>query len=438
MRHFLLLMRLRLSGGLAGLAFLLTVLAAGMAFAFVNPFPQIKVLIESGQYEKAMALSAQLSDDPELSALSQQFTYALILKHEGRFKEAAILMRGVLDKKPDFTRVRQELAHTLALMGEKKAAIYHFSLLADNAPSKSLRSFYEDFIDRVNIDRPWTLGGYLAIAPSTNISNATDQSLVHVGGIPLAPGTKAESGVGLNYGVNGTYSFDLQDDLSLTFGGSVTGLAYKEKAYNQTQFGGFSQLSWRNDPWIFSGGMAAEYVLMGNEPYRVGYGPVFSVRRSFGPFGVTSANFSFQWLDYHDMDAYDGYQAGMSINHRYALTPSSSIRVGGGFNYVSAEKDFNSYTGYNINAKYAREWSGGILTDIEVEGTLRDYEGDFPLMTKSRLDRRLDIAVGATFRTLAMKGFAPRLEYAYSKNFSNVELYEYDKSTVSLFVTKQF
>ena len=91
----------------------------------------------------------------------------------------------------------------------------------------------------------------------------------------------------------------------------------------------------------------------------------------------------------------------------------------------------------NINAKYAREWSGGILTDIEVEGTLRDYEGDFPLMTEPRLDRRIDIEVGATFRTLAMKGFAPRLEYAYSQNFSNVELYDYNKSTVSLFVTKR-
>ena len=403
-----------------------------------NPFPEIKMLIESGQYDQAMALSAHLTKDPELSALSQQFTYALILKRQGKLKEAAGIMRAILAEKPNLSRVRQELAHTLSLMGEKKAAIYHFSILADNAPSESLRSFYEDFIDRVNLDRPWTLGGYVAIAPSTNISNSTDEDLVHIGGIPLVPGEKAESGVGLNYGVNGTYTFELVDDLSLTFGGSVTGLAYKETAYNQTQFGGFSQLSWRTDPWIFSGGIAAERVLLGNEPYRTGYGPVFSVRRSFGAFGVTSANVSYQWLDYDEVDAFDGYQVGFSLNHRYALTAASSIRFGGGYNYVHAENDINSYDGYNLNAKYAREWSGGILTDIAVSGTLRDYVGDFPLMTEPRLDRRIDIEVGATFRTLAMKGFAPRLEYAYSQNFSNVELYDYNKSTVSLFVTKQF
>ncbi|WP_180898555.1 surface lipoprotein assembly modifier [Martelella soudanensis] len=412
-------------------------LSGGAAVAD-NPFPKIKGLIESGQYDQAMALSAHLTRDPELSALSQKFTYALILKRQGQLKQAAGIMRKILAEKPDLSRVRQELAHTLSLMGEKKAAIYHFSILADNAPSESLRSFYEDFIDRVNLDRPWTLGGYVAIAPSTNISNATDQALVHVGGIPLTPGDKAESGVGLNYGANGTYTFQLVDDLSLTFGGSITGLAYKETVYNQTQFGGFSQLSWRMDPWIFSGGIAAEYVLMGNEPYRVGYGPVFSVRRSFGPWGVTSANVSYQWLDYDQNDAFDGYQAGISLNHRYALTPASSIRFGGGYNHVHAENDINSYNGYNLNAKYAREWSGGILTDIGVSGTLRDYVGDFPLMTEPRFDRRLDVELGATFRTLAMKGFAPRLEYAYSQNFSNVELYDYNKSTVSLFVTKQF
>lgn len=412
--------------------------AGAPAKVAANPFPQIKVLIESGQYQEAMALSAQLSGDPALSTLSQQFTRALILKHEGRLKEAAVLMRDILIEEPNFSRVRQELAHTLSLMGEKKAALYHFQMLADTAPSESLRSFYEDFIDRVNIDRPWTLGGYIAIAPSTNISNATDQDMIQVGGIPLRPGTKAESGVGLNYGLNGTYSFQLQDDLSLTFGGSVTGLAYEAATYNQTQFGGFSQLSWRMDPWIFSGGLTGEYVLMGNEPYRTGFGPVFSVRRSFGAFGVTSANVAFQWLDYTNMDAYDGYSTGFSINHRYALDSASSIRVGGGFSYVHAKKDHNSYAGYNLNAKYAREWSGGILTDIEIGGTLRDYAGDFPLMTKPRLDRRIDVAVGATFRNFAFKGFAPRLEYAYGQNFSNVDLYDYNKSTFAAFLTKQF
>lgn len=396
------------------------------------------MLIESGQYDKAMALSAHLTSDPEMSVISQQFTYALILKRQGKLTQAAAIMREILTQKPDLTRVRQELAHTLSLMGEKKAAIYHFSLLADTAPSESLRSFYEDFIDRVNLDRPWTLGGYVAIAPSSNISDATDEDLVHVGGVALAPGEKAESGVGLNYGANGTYTFELVDDLSLTFGGSVTGLAYRETQYNQTQFGGFSQLSWRMDPWIFSGGIAAERVLIGNAPYRTGYGPVFSVRRSFGPFGVTSASVSYQLLDYDEIDAFDGYEAGFSLNHRYALTAASSIRFGGGYNHVHAENDINSYDGYNVNAKYAREWSGGILTDIAVSGTLRDYVGDFPLMTKPRLDRRIDFEVGATFRTLAAKGFAPRLEYAYSQNFSNVELYEYNKSTISLFITKEF
>ena len=123
-------------------------LRSGGAALADNPFPEIKMLIESGQYDQAMALSAHLTKDPEMSALSQKFTYALILKRQGKLKQAAGIMRAILAEKPNLSRVRQELAHTLSLMGEKKAAIYHFSILADNAPSESLRSFYEDFRDR--------------------------------------------------------------------------------------------------------------------------------------------------------------------------------------------------------------------------------------------------------------------------------------------------
>ena len=404
----------------------------------VSRFEAIRVLIETHNYEGALKAAAHFSKDPEVNALNVAFTKALILKNARRLPEAAARMRAILARYPDLKRVRRELAHTLYTMGETDAAAYHFERLAQGAATDRTRSLYESYIQQSRKRRPWSLSGYAGLAPSTNISNATDAETVYIGGVPFTPGESARSGIGVNYGLRGTYRFDLDSHGAVTVGAGISGTQYRDSSYATTSLEGFAEYSRRFDRWNAAVGLTVAETLKGGEPYRLSVGPTVSVRRSFGRAGTTTARLSWQARQYHQSEAYDGSETALSLHHVYAPSSASSVRFGGRLAYVSAEKDFNAYASYTLDARYFREWNFGVISDVGVEFEDREYVGDFSLMGEPRSDRRIEASIGITFRELGRKGFAPRIEYSYTRNFSNVGLYDYNRNSFAMLLTKRY
>ncbi|MCQ2005710.1 surface lipoprotein assembly modifier [Rhizobium sp. NRK18] len=414
-------------------------LSAGQPARAETQFDHIKTLIEAHRYAEAIAVSEGFSANPEISKLNVAFTKALILKNQGRLAEAAAAMRQILASRPDFARVRQELAHTLYLMGDTKAAIYHFERLSDSTVNTSMRSLYDNFIERSRSIRPWSLSAYASLAPSTNLNNVTDADVVYIGGIPFRPNEKKSSGIGVNYGVNGTYRFDLRNHTALTFGASVSGTRFRKTEFDTTRLEAFGELSHRLTPRLTAAvGLSSEYSLKGGKPYRAAIGPIASLQYSWGRAGVSSVQFSWRGVDYIDIDAFDGAETSLGLRHRYAFDTTSSVLGGLDVTYVAARRDYNTYMKYRVFGKIYKEWTNGIITDLEIGGEISRYAGDFPLTSEHRQDRQVDATIGATFRNLQYRGFAPRLEYSYTRNFSNIDLYDYDRNTVALYLTKKF
>ena len=76
-----------------------------------------------GRPEEALALYDALSRDPHPEIRAEaRFRKGQLLASEGRYTDAAVSYRALLDEKPDAAAVRLELARVLALAGEERGA----------------------------------------------------------------------------------------------------------------------------------------------------------------------------------------------------------------------------------------------------------------------------------------------------------------------------
>jgi hypothetical protein len=401
-------------------------------------FQSVRSLIEAGQYEQARALVAQ-SGAGGVNDVARAFTEALILKRQGNLKTAAEQMEKIILAHPEFDRVRQELAHTYYLLGENEHAKYQFEVLSASNQSPAFRSLYNNYIDSIDARRPWTLDGYLSIAPSSNITNGVNSDTVFVGGVPLVPSNKSKSGVGLNFGASGTYRFDLRDGVALAVGGSFDGTKYRESDYDDFTARAFSELSYKNTDWRFGVGPTLERTYYGWEGNRFAYGFVGSVQRRIGAGGdILRLTSGLRYLDYDKQDAMSGTETSVGLRYQHAFSASVLANIGVDTARVDAKLDFNSYQSTRPYLEVYSDLPFGILGSIAVGYEFRDYGGKFPWTGQGREDRQFAVAVSGIFRNLTYKGIAPQLEYRYTNNNSNIGLYDYDSHAVNLYFTKKY
>ena len=96
-------------------------------------------MIQAGRFEAAeSALDQWLMVHP--GDVETLFLLGIIARRQGRLTEAAVRFRKALDRRPDATRIRLELAGTLFLTRRDEEADYHFRLaIADHHPPRFCR-----------------------------------------------------------------------------------------------------------------------------------------------------------------------------------------------------------------------------------------------------------------------------------------------------------
>src|SRR4029079_66127 len=110
-------------------------LAAGLALA--TPPPETRTIkatagqmlrlaeemIQRGQNDYAQTILDLLVRDPDANIRSEaRFRRALLLEADGRTEASAVLLRRILDEKPDATAVRLKLATVLQKLGHEDSA----------------------------------------------------------------------------------------------------------------------------------------------------------------------------------------------------------------------------------------------------------------------------------------------------------------------------
>ena len=418
----------------------LWLIAGAVAPAYSDDnFTTLKALIESGQYDKARDFAAHATGDAAADQLNLAFTNALILKVQGHYKEAAAAMRAILSDHPDLTRVRGELADTLYRMGDIDGATYNMQLLADSTSDTTQRSFYDSYLTTMKSKRPWSLDAYVALAPSSNINNGIAGDTVTIGGVPFdATSHEKKSGIGVAYGVAGTYRFMLSPEWDFTVGGKTNGNVYTDQTFDQLNGSVFGELARTTQMWRVGLGVTADRTLFGWNGFNWDVGPQLSVSRHVGGNGTVIGTLGWKYVGYDQEDALNGGETDVGLRYLKQMSPSASWGVGVLFSDVNANVQFNGFRRYRPSIDLYKELWGGLLTSLSVGYEWREYKADYPLTGAPREDREVDVDLAVTFRNLSWRGFAPKVEYTYTHNASNIELNTYDSQAIGFYLTKQY
>jgi len=156
-------------------------------------------MIRRGKSHDAETILDLLTHDPDSNIRNEaRFRQALMLEAGGRNEAAAVLLRRILDEKPDATAVRFKLATMLQKMGHEDSALRELRALQ----SSDLPPDVARFVDRVSASlqatKPLGFQIEVALAPDTNINRATRSNTLGTifGDFTLDKGSQAKSGVG--------------------------------------------------------------------------------------------------------------------------------------------------------------------------------------------------------------------------------------------------
>ena len=149
-----------------------------------------KIHFHQGNWGKALALLRPHANDPEAVALLFEVCLTLITasqnpqltkEERSEFLDNAIIsFSTILAANPTLVRVRLELARALFLKEQDTLAQRQFKrVLAGNIPPQVAVNI-QQFLNEIRARRRWRAYGGFALAPDTNIGQASEQRVIDI------------------------------------------------------------------------------------------------------------------------------------------------------------------------------------------------------------------------------------------------------------------
>ena len=396
---------------------------------------------DEGDYATAETAYLALTQDPDLELRTEaRFRLARMYANQmDRRRDAAVLLRRILDDKPDAAPVRLELARVLAELGDYQAARRELRAVQSGPLPPEVSQLVRFYANALNTTK--LLGGSLdvAIAPSTNINRATSSDTLDtvIGDFDLSEDAQAKSGIGLSLKGQGYARVPLSTRTDLLLRLNAAGDLYRESRFDD------AALAVQAGPQFLSGrdrlavSLTAGRRWYGLDPYTWFYGLSGNWEHPIG--NRTQLRIDASALkeenEVNRLQDTDRYTAAVSLDRAFSST------TGGGVRLVGSRDDARD-PGYadvtaGGSAYLYREWG---RTTAVANVAYRRLEADERLFLypRARRDDNLDLSLSGTFRTLTVGSFAPLARLRYERNWSTVGIYDFDRLSVEFGVVSAF
>ena len=418
-----------------------------------NEDARFRVLVEMAHTDHVEAAQTLLFKFPLQGPLAKNrtlFLEGLIFEKHGRLNEAAAKFRAALANDPHLTLVRVELAKTLADLDETDSAKHHLQLLEAETQDPQQLAGIRSFIDSLDARHPFTFSGFVSIAPSTNINQGSSNSTVYSPGIAgldgvgavgtIAPSSQAMSGLGITSGINIGFDKRIGDDWQAVLAAGLTGTYYP--ALNSVSLGASQSAEMRyliKDGYLGFGGVASENA----DPVNLmlgytSYGPRLSMAKLLTPRDQLTANATYEWRDYYSSPMTNGNALTVNAILTHAMDSTSNIALLGGYENVTQQIAFNSYQDVSVGLGVYKELPHGVTAQLQGTARFAGFDDVNPFTLSTRQDQNLTGSITLTKRDWNLYGFAPSLNYTYTRNFSNISVYDFDSHSVDFRLTKNF
>ncbi len=398
-------------------------------------------LAKSGASEDARYLMKTYPLQGAFAANRLLFIDGLILKAERDYTGAAEKFRTALADDPSLTLVRAELAQTLIILEQDDSAKYHLKQLAADAPSEEAAKGVHSFLEQVDSRRPYTVSGYLSLAPSTNLNNGSKRqtvyNAVYKSDSTIDAASREKSGVGASAGANVGFNKRFGNDFSFVAAGGVNANIYDDFDFNFYNVSQSAEMRRLVEKGYFSLGAVASQSFYDGVA-TVSYGPRVSTSLQLTGKDNLFVSALYEWRDNFEVNSADAtaLSVNASLTHGFSSTLSATIFAGS--EDVKTDYKTTSYLRLNGGLSLYSELSHGISAKLTGQFGHTLFDGKSLAAGKIREDKRLTGSVELTKRDWNILGFAPALSYTYTENISNLNLYDFDNHAVDFRLTKDF
>ena len=395
------------------------------------------------QYRALASQASTRAGDPE-------FDYALAIAaiDAGQYGEAIIALQRVLAVQPGNSAARAELARAYAMAGDIDTARAEFATVVDD-PSlpDPVRQRFTGFVrqfDRQIAGGGSDVSGFVDARAGydSNVNAATDLTTLTIplfsflGPGTLGAGARAQDDgfYEIGAGVSAVTAIARQDRLF----GSVLGNwrdNFDSGAFDQavlTGTAGYAHTFASRD--VVSLSAQAQRFWLDGDGYRDSLGAIAQYTHILPRGRALTVSAQYNRLDFDGQPLLDADRYAVALGY---VTRNLSATVQGGkeeTRRVAGDHFSNWFANASVGAEYPLAERVAVIGGVAFD--IRRYDAPDPLFLVDRSDERLDAQLGVKFALTDNLFLAPRV--TWTRNWSNIALYDYDRWTASAGIRFEF
>ena len=397
-------------------------------------------MLRRGERGKAETILDLLARDPDPNIRNEaRFQRALLLERSGRNEAAAVLLRRILDEKPDATAVRFKLATMLQKMGHADSALRELRSLSSSHLPPDVARFIDRLSASLQATKPLGFQIELALAPDTNINRATRSDTLGTifGDFTLDKGSQARSGVGaaLRGAAQARHVFNESLGVVARFSGEAN--LYRQKDFDDIALDWSLGPEWRVGRTRLTGEAGIGRQWYGMKPFQRTYHVSLSADRPIDAVSQLRFDASVRWIDNRFNDLQDGRSYSLRARYERALSADLLISASSGFDRFKATDAAYSTRGWSAGVSAYRN-VGRMTLSAGVDVARLKADDRLALLPRARADRLTRLSFGAVVRRLTVAGFAPVARLVIERNRSTVEFYDFKRVRTEFGISRAF
>ena len=393
---------------------------------------------KQGKETQSQQLLDLLARDPDPDIRNEaRFRRSQFLAGKGRNREAATLLRQIVDEKPDAAPARLQLANLLQQMGDEAAALRELRALRSADLPIQVARFVDRLSASLQASKPLGFQVELALAPDSNINRASRSDTLGtvIGDFTLDQDEK--SGVGAAVRGLAQARHAVTANLNLVARASAEANLYRDKDFNDIMLDAAAGPELRLGRTRLGAEAGASQHWYGMKPFQRSLRLAAYAVRPLDSVSQLRLDASARWSNNRFNDLQDG--RGLSVRARYerALSPTMLVAASLGSDRFKARDDAYSTRNWNAGVTVYREIGRMTLSAGAEMGRLQADER-LALLPQVREDKLLRLSFGTVFRQFTVAGFAPVTRLVYERNKSNIEFYDYKRTRTEFGISRAF
>lgn len=411
-----------------------------------DPVPEVQGLLANHEPEKAYDLLWQaLLDDPADARLNFLFGRAAL--DLGRYETAAAAYERVLMVKPDQVWARFQLGWTYFQMGSYALAKAEFDRILASHPEEPILGGCNRYLAEIE---KRTSQHRLDIAVSagtvydTNVNaGPLDSTITTSLGPPvtLGPGSTKESDWGTVLGLRGLYRWDPGEEKGFQWIGRV---GKRNIFYAQAHAADLSVTSLSTGPAYEQDALnlelpvTANFISFGSDDYARYYGVNPSVNWAFTPDLAISGQATVQSRDYVTNDPKDGSYMALELMPGFSWAQKRyRVQFRLGYAWENTEAGFEENDGFSSAIVFYATLHERLKGIVQLDYQLADYDRPDPTYGETRQDDRYRSTI-SLLSPLPWWNLDLGVSYVYTRNRSNLDVFDYRREQTTCLLTKRF